>query len=290
LRISRSTSKEAVVSKLVGHARVRLMLLIVLASCGGSTSTSDGGVDRGADRANDRSRSDTSVSDMRADSSSGAASDRTSSSDAVGDRTPETMDYDLGTDFSFSENPNGPWRYGYTAGTTLSVEAFQLDTFTVVSAPVGFWHPGSDQPEYYPYVAENSSSTLMTDPTDSWAVQPGEVAMEGSTAAQYSVVQFAIPRSAAYDIQAAFAGIHVRLSSTDVHVLVNDVSIFDAEIDGYGGDPSFHAIVGQNPQATYHATQSLLAGDVLSFAVGVGTNGTNTNDTTGLFVHLTATN
>jgi hypothetical protein len=195
--------------------------------------------------------------------------------------------YDLGRDFSFSQNPNGPWRYGYTAGATLSVEAFQLDTVTVVSAPVGFWHPADGDAGYYPYVAENSASTLMTDPTDSWAVQPGQVAMEGSSG-QYSVVQFVVPSSADYDIEADFAGIHVRLSTTDVHVLINDISAFDAQIDGYGGDPSFHAVEGQSPQAGYRETRALQAGDLLSFAVGVGSNGTNANDTTGLFVHLTA--
>ena len=111
--------------------------------------------------------------------------------------------------------------------------------------------------------------------------------MEGSSAGQYSVVQFVAPASAVCDIEADFAGIHVRLSTTDVHVLVNDVSLFDAEIDGYGGDPSFHAVEGQSPQASYRETRALELGDVLSFAVGVGSNGTNANDTTGLFVHLT---
>ena len=196
--------------------------------------------------------------------------------------------YDLGADFSFSQNPNGPWRYGFTTGAVLSVEAFQPDTSTVVSAPVGIWHPADGQAGYYPYVAENSASTLMTDPSDSWAVQPGEVAMEGSAAGQYSVVQFAVPATATYDVAADFAGVHVRLSTTDVHVMVNELSVFDAEIDGYGGDPSFHAIEGQSPQASYRATKTLQAGDVLSFAVGVGSNGTNANDTTGLFVHITS--
>ena len=199
-----------------------------------------------------------------------------------------SAEYDLGADFSFSQNPNGPWRYGYSAGAVLSVEAFQLDTSAVVSAPVGFWHPADGQAGYYPYVADNSSSTLMTDPTDSWAVQPGEIAMEGSAAGQYSVVQFAVPQTGAYDLAGDFAGIHVRLSTTDVHVLVNDVSLFDAEIDGYGGDPSFHAVEGQSPQASYRETRMLETGDLLSFAVGVGSNGTNANDTTGLFVHLDA--
>jgi len=168
------------------------------------------------------------------------------------------------------------------------MDAFQLDTVMVSSSPVGFWHPTDGQAGYYPYVAENSTATLMTDPTGSWAVQPDEVAMEGSAAGQYSIVQFVVPSSGTYDLEADFAGIHIRLSTTDVHVMVNDLSLFDAEIDGYGGDPSFHAVEGQSPQATCRATEILRAGDVLSFAVGIGSNGTNANDTTGLFVHITS--
>ena len=52
-----------------------------------------------------------------------------------GDLSTSGTAYDLGADFSFSQNPNGPWRYGYTAGAALSVEAFQLDTVTVVRPP-----------------------------------------------------------------------------------------------------------------------------------------------------------
>ena len=245
------------------RAAVSALVLLVW-GCGRTSSPSDGGAPRAPDGAKDQILGDRSASDRSAEKA-----------------------FDLGVDFSFSQNPNGPWRYGYTMGATLSVEAFQLDTAAVFSAAVGFWHPSDAEAGYYPYIAENSASTLMTDPTDSWALQPGEVAMEGSAAGQYSVIQFAVPHTAVYDIEADFAGVHVRLSTTDVHVMVNDASVFAGSIDGYGGDPSFHAIEGQSPQATYRGTQTLQIGDVVSFAVGVGSNGTNVNDTTGLFVHIT---
>jgi hypothetical protein len=64
--------------------------------------------------------------------------------------------------------------------------------------------------------------------------------------------------------------------------------VFDAVIDGYGGDPALQAVQGQSPQAAYHDVRPLAAGEVLSFAVGVGQNGTYFNDTTGLMVHVVA--
>jgi hypothetical protein len=200
---------------------------------------------------------------------------------------PPPVEFDLGADFSVTQNPNGPWRYGFSRATTPSAGELELDTFVNPTFPVGFWHPTGASDGYYPYVAHNADVVTTADPTDSWAVRPGEVAMEGSPAGQYSLVQFVAPRSAPYDIQASFAGIHFRLSTTDVHVLDGDVSLYDQQIDGYGGDPAFFTVQGGNPQARYATTRSLEAGALLTFAVGIGGNGTNYNDTTGLFVHVT---
>jgi hypothetical protein len=81
--------------------------------------------------------------------------------------------------------------------------------------------------------------------------------------------------------------VHTRLSSTDVHVLQGEAALMDAVIDGYGGDPSFRAVAGQSPTATLALDVVLSPGDMLTFAVGVGPNGTNSNDTTGLVARLT---
>lgn len=200
-------------------------------------------------------------------------------------RTRMIASFDIGADFSLTQNPNGAWRYGYTNAAAALASQFQLDTYAARTVPIGFWHPDA-QNGYYPYLAENSGGSTVADPTGSWALQPGEVAMEGSATGQYSVVQFVVSRPGTYEINASFAGIHFRLSSTDVHVLVGDVSIFDAQIAGYGGDPAFHAVQGASPTATYSAMRALRANDVISFAVGVGPSRDNTNDTTGLFAHV----
>jgi hypothetical protein len=168
----------------------------------------------------------------------------------------------------------------------LLVASFAVDTSAVDATPVAFWHPSDT--DYYPYIAANRTPATAADPTDSWAVRGREIAMEASQDGRYSVVQFVTPAAATYDVDAEFTGIHFRLSSTDVHVLRGDEPLLDAQIDGYGGDPAFHAVEGGNPRAGYHAAHALAVGDVLSFAVGVGQNGTYFNDTTGLTVHIVA--
>jgi hypothetical protein len=94
------------------------------------------------------------------------------------------------------------------------------------------------------------------------------------------------PASGAYKVTARFAGIHFRLSSTDVHVLENARSLFDADIEGYGGDPAFHKIEGASPTAAYSGRLRLKAGDMVTFACGYGRNKTHFNDTTGLFARV----
>jgi hypothetical protein len=198
----------------------------------------------------------------------------------------EALVFDLGRDFSLAANPNGPWRYGYTRGTELRRSEVESATEAVATPPIGFWHAGRGGTGYYPYVAANLGAATAAEPTRGWAARPGEAALEASQVGQLAVVQFTVPRDGRYTISADFAGIHKRLSSTDVHVLLGDEPLFSAAIEGYGGDPAFFPRQGLHPAASYRATRSLRTGDVLTFAVGPGANRTHFNDTTGLLVTI----
>jgi hypothetical protein len=194
--------------------------------------------------------------------------------------------YDLSADFSLKKNPKRVWRYGYSSGPSLSLEEFRLDRVSDGARPIGFWHPEENQgpgPGYYPYVAFNTSRSTEYGSSNGWAARAGEVAMEASNDGQYSIVRFVAPKSGRYRIEARFAGIHFGLSSTDVSVVHNGVSLFAANIEGYGGDPEFHPIEGSHPNAAYEGTVDLQVHDVVDFAVGYGTNRTHFSDTTGLF-------
>lgn len=197
--------------------------------------------------------------------------------------------FDLSTDFSVTQSPEGLWQYGYSIGNSLTHDAFKPDTFLDKLNPICFWHPATNDrqiPGYYPYVAYNGSKQPALEPTHGWAIGPGEVAMEASNNGQYSIVRFRAPYGGRYRVTARFEGVHFRLSSTDVHVLHNAMHLFDAEIDGYGGNASFHPIEGPHPTASFEAIVSVSEGDDVDFAVGYGPNKTNYNDTTGLRARL----
>ena len=194
--------------------------------------------------------------------------------------------FDLSADFSLKKNPKGVWQYGYSAGQSLTPSDFRLDRSGDGARPIGFWHPDRNQgpgPGYYPYVAFNRSKQTQYGSSNGWAARAGEVAMEASNIGQFSIVRFVAPKSGLYQINARFAGIHFGLSTTDVHVMHNEISLFDADIEGYGGDPAFHPVQGAHPNVEYEGRVELLAHDVVDFAVGYGTNETHFSDTTGLF-------
>jgi hypothetical protein len=203
-----------------------------------------------------------------------------------GQLAPVPTTFDLSADFSFHDNPNKVWQYGYSATNSLAPGQFRFDQYADAAATVGFWHPAKSPgpgPDWYPYIAYNSTRKSQFGSSNGWAVRPGEVAMEASNSGQYSLVRFVAPVAGTYKVSAQFAGIHFGLSTTDVHVLHNGTSLFDADIDGYGGDPAFHKVQGANPTASYSGQVELKAHDTLTFAVGYGKNKTNYGDTTGLF-------
>lgn len=197
--------------------------------------------------------------------------------------------FDLSADFSLENNPNKVWQYGYSATNSLAPDQFQLDKQADKTGPVGFWHPDSNKgpgPGYYPYIAYNTTKQSQAGPSpNGWVVQGGEVAMEPSNSGQYSLVRFVAPVTGTYKISAQFAGVHVW-STTDVHVLHNGTSVFDADIDGYGGDPAFRQVQGASPTAAYSGQIKMKANDTVTFAVGYGKNKTNSGDTTGLFARI----
>jgi hypothetical protein len=197
--------------------------------------------------------------------------------------------FDLSADFSLRNNPNQGWQYGYSETNSLDPAQFRIDKSTGALGPIGFWHPSvSDRPGpgYYPYVAYNSAKESRLGSSKGWVARAGEVAMEASNSGQYSLIRFVATAPGIYKVTARFEGIHFGLSSTDVHVLHNATSLFDAEIEGYGGDPAFHEVQGISPTAAYSGQIDLKVNDTVTFACGYGKNKTNFSDTTGLFAQV----
>lgn len=197
--------------------------------------------------------------------------------------------FDPAAEFSLNANPNHVWQYGYSETHSLDPGQFRLDKYSATVGLIGFWHPDTADkpgPGYYPYIAYNTTRQTQYGSSNGWSIRPGEIAMEASNTGHYSLLRFIAPESGAYDISARFAGVHFGLSTTDVHVLHNAVSLFDADIQGYGGDPAFHKIEGASPTAAWSGQVELKANDTITFACGYGKNETHFSDTTGLIARI----
>ena len=170
---------------------------------------------------------------------------------------------DIVTDFSTIFNPNGPYQFG--AESTLG-GAFSLGNTTVSGPGYAGWSGASGLPRI---IADTMGSTFtsgtVTYETDYLVLHP---ASDGT----YAVLRYTVAVPGLYQISGAYRGQDTHGTSTDVHILVNGASAFDAEVTGYL-DPS---------KQTFSLLSALNANDTIDFAVGFGTNGTYFYDSTGL--------
>ena len=176
--------------------------------------------------------------------------------------------FDVAADFSTASNPNGAWTYGWSAslGTTVYPyvnhdNAFGLD----------LWRDQTD-----PNVSYNGTAFPINPGYAVWPAQ--HVAFHPGPIGEFSLVRWTAPHTATIAVTSVFTGFDYNgPTSTDVHVLLNGVSIFDGYVEGFGDSTSFNTNL------------QVMAGDTVDVAVGVGRNGHYFNDTTGLSLIIVAT-
>ena len=178
------------------------------------------------------------------------------------------------TDFSTTLNPNGNWRYGQesTLGGTFSLLA---GSYANGPSITGF----SGSPSGFPVVAKNTSagtvsSGTITMPNDLLLMHP---ASDGT----YSVVRFIAPTAGLYTIAGRFQALDS--TTTDVHVLINNLSGFDSSITQAGTNPD----PATANRTAFNLSRTFAFGDTVDFAVGRGSNGTYLFDSTGLSATIT---
>ena len=85
---------------------------------------------------------------------------------------------------------------------------------------------------------------------------------------QDSILRLTAPSAGVYTVSGAFS--NGDNATTDVHILANNVSVFDGSINHPGGLNS----------APFSFATTLVGGETLDFAVGYGSNGNYYNDST----------
>jgi len=167
--------------------------------------------------------------------------------------------YDIAADFSTNSNPNGVWSYGYatTLGGTLIL---YTDTSYSTASVIGWW---GDISLEQPSVSYNRSTNVATDGTQNTPIiAPHQAVFHPGPDDEYSIYRFTAPAAGTYQLQVSFAGADPKGTTTDVHVLFNNVSIFDGSVNGFGP--------GTGPG--FSTNLVLQANDRIDFEVGYGNN------------------
>lgn len=173
---------------------------------------------------------------------------------------------DVAADFSSTDNPNGVWRYGWSSALGTP---FVLSTDHAVREGVDTWR-GDLAADGNPGAYHNATgSTILLSGTGS--IGPGQFALHPGPNGEYAIARYVAPEAGSASIASSFTGEDIFGTTTDVHVLLNGTSVFDASISGFGPSSAvpFASLFDVSP------------GDTIDFAVGFG-NGNFNNDTTGL--------
>ncbi len=194
---------------------------------------------------------------------------------ALGAQARAGVIYDLSADWSSTENPHGVWAYGWSSTMTSTLHLYTQ--VNVGDPPWGAemraWTDPTNLNSGCPDAHRNISDTTVIAPFGLvWG--PGQVGMSPGGGGEYTRVQWTAPEGGDFDITGHFEGLNQSYpggATTDVHVLLNGVSLYDGYVSG-SGDGSAQS---------FSVRASVAEGDIVDFAVGTGGNG-YTADTTGL--------
>lgn len=160
--------------------------------------------------------------------------------------------YNIVTDFSSSSNPNGVWSYDYNGGAFLATQG----STSVNGTGLPGWWTDEAVPDSLLIALNNTGSakvfSTVTVPTNTLWLDPES----GSVA-----VVFTASSAGTYAIDGDFLGIDSVGNSHPVEVLDDGSVVFSGTISSYGqSDP-------------FALTETLAAGDTISFFVGTGSAG-----------------
>ncbi|MGD0972350.1 MAG: PEP-CTERM sorting domain-containing protein [Desulfobaccales bacterium] len=172
--------------------------------------------------------------------------------------------------FSTSINPNGVWTYGSSNSPGVGIIDYE-SYFILTPTVLEFWNNVATEVDYDPSVFKNpavtpTSFSTLTLPAGALAFHPGQSIATGL----YSNIMWTAPAAGNYVINATFTGYDTKGTQTYVYVLVNGITEYSSEVNGYLASVSYSPTVF-----------SLASGGTVDFAVGATDRGFN-NDTTGI--------
>ena len=188
--------------------------------------------------------------------------------------------YDASADFSTTSDPSpldgGVWSYGVeaTLGSTFSLYTSTGSGTGNGGGTVQGWVSAGGTP---PVLGDNTSGTTYIDHTGGTTitVAPNQLYLHPGPNGQYSVLRFTAPVTSTFSFMGDFNAADSRPTTTDVHVLLDNVSIADGGINVNGGG---------NTASLSSPFLAMTKEDTLDFVVGDA--GDFNYDSTGLYASV----
>ena len=177
------------------------------------------------------------------------------------------LTFNAANDFSIVSNPNGAWSYGYSTmlgGVFVPFTASGTNIVGAANPNFNYWEIGSA-----PLVFKNTAATNQLGGI-SVNLDPGQLAFHPGPLGEIALVRWTAPSADSILLNTLFSGRDTIGTTTDVHIFLNGVALFNGLINGFGAATSFVS------------TLAVAQGDIIDFAVGYGTNATYFADSTGL--------
>jgi hypothetical protein len=142
--------------------------------------------------------------------------------------------FNVASDFSLTNNPNGAWRYGWSSSLGSNFNLYS--NVGKVTPTIDLWYDSTKNGS--PLVLHNSTATEdNSHPTITF--QPNQLGFHPGYYGEYSIVRWIAPEAATYSLATMFTGLdHVGPTTTDVHVLHNNILLFSNLINGFGASSS----------------------------------------------------
>jgi hypothetical protein len=174
--------------------------------------------------------------------------------------------YDLARDFSVTNNPNGPWSYGYKTAVdgTFGLNLVRQTGVANNGVPLQLW---GFQPNTLPAVYFNATTNTAVTHGGQGTFPPGTVfflAGNEGTAQNYGAIRFTVPvgGDGQYRLESAVRTYLNGSTSgdTDYHVVRNGVELFGQAMPA-------------SSSSGYTNVLTAVAGDTIDFLVGRGADG-----------------
>lgn len=178
--------------------------------------------------------------------------------------------YNVATDFSTTNNPNGVWSYGWSASRGAEFKIYH--SFYKNIDNLDAWHNNGSE---IPHVTHNQNSSDIMSVYSSVKVPADKVVFHPGSSCENSIIRWKAPNSGNIKIDALFMGVDFAYpTTTDVAILYNSsTELWSGNINTY------------NVPTPVSKSLSVSAGDTVDFTVGCG-NGGYVGDTTSIDITI----